>query len=207
MNFIFAELKGMNLFKAVKNAFGLEIERPSYEVVQKINDNIEIRKYAPTKWVSTTAEGEADHYKSEYQTMLFRRLFNYISGENDQHEKISMTSPVTVVYQNSTNDKIQPTTDCKMTMGFFVPVEKQDHTPNPESKDTFLRDEPEMIVATIKFGGYATTQDYLNNRDMLLQALGEEAKNYDAVNFMTAGYDPPFKPINRTNEVWLRKIN
>jgi len=37
--------------------------------------------------------------------------------------------------------------------------------------------------------------------------LGDEAKNYDCVHMMTAGYDPPFKVVNRRNEVWLRKID
>ncbi len=37
--------------------------------------------------------------------------------------------------------------------------------------------------------------------------LGEEAKNYDCVHMLTAGYDPPFKVVNRRNEVWLRKID
>lgn len=195
----------MSFFKTVKNALGIEIERPTYEIIKTLGDNMEIRKYAATKWVSTSMEGEADHYKSDYQSKMFYRLFNYISGENQNHEKISMTSPVTVAYNS--NDTIKPTSQVKMTMGFFVPVEKQGGTPVPTSSDTFLREEPEMTVAVIKFGGYPTTDDYLKQRDLLIKALGEEAKNYDTVNMMTAGYDPPFKPINRTNEVWLKKKN
>lgn len=41
----------MSFFKTVKNALGIEIERPPYELIKKIGDNIEIRKYAPSKWV------------------------------------------------------------------------------------------------------------------------------------------------------------
>lgn len=203
--FILYFFLNMSFFKSVKNALGIEIERPNYEVIKTLGDNIEIRKYPPTKWVSTSMEGEADHYKSDYQSKMFYRLFNYISGENQNHEKISMTSPVTVAYNS--NNTIEPTSQVKMTMGFFVPVEKQEKAPIPSSSDTFLRDEPEMIVAVIKFGGYASTDDYLKHRDLLMKALGDEVKNYDTVNMMTAGYDPPFKPINRTNEIWLKKIN
>ncbi|CAF0830758.1 unnamed protein product [Brachionus calyciflorus] len=191
--------------ETIKSALGLEIERPKYEVVKTIGENMEIRKYEPTKWVSTSMEGEADHYKSQYQRTMFYKLFNYISGENDVKEKISMTSPVTVQYNS--NDTIQPLSQVKMTMGFYVPHDKQAKTPDPTNKDTFLRSEPEMTVAVVKFGGYASTQDFLSHRDLLIKALGEEAKNYDTVNMMTAGYDPPFKPVNRTNEVWLKKIN
>ncbi|RNA42468.1 heme-binding 2 [Brachionus plicatilis] len=195
----------MSFIKSIKNAFGLDIERPKYEVIKTLGDNMEIRKYAPTKWVSTTMEGEADHYKSDYQTKMFYKLFNYISGENENKEKISMTSPVTVAYNSS--DMIAPTSQVKMTMGFFVPIEKKDGTPVPSSSDTFLREEPEMTVAVIKFGGYPTTDDYLKQRDLLINTLGDDAKNYDTVNMMTAGYDPPFKPIKRTNEIWLKKIH
>ena len=41
----------MSFFKTVKTALGIEIERPPYELIKKIGDNIEIRKYAPSKWV------------------------------------------------------------------------------------------------------------------------------------------------------------
>lgn len=196
----------MSFFKTVKNLFGYEIEKPKYELVKSLNEIVEIRKYAPSKWVCTSVEGEADKYKSDYQSNMFGKLFNYISGKNDKNERISMTAPVTVVYNTDASEKIKPTSDVKMTMGFFVPSEKQEQTPDPTNKDTFLRNESEMTVAVIRFGGYASMNDYLNYRDQLLQVLGDEAKNYDAINFMTAGYDPPFKPINRTNEVWLRKI-
>ena len=42
-------------------------------------------------------------------------------------------------------------------------------------------------------------------RDLLIERLGADAAQYDCANMMAAGYDPPFKPVGRTNEVWLRK--
>ncbi|CAF0774753.1 unnamed protein product [Brachionus calyciflorus] len=186
------------------NSLEIETERPNYEVIKTIGENMEIRKYEPTKWVSTSMEVNAD--KSDNQTEMFFKLFNYISGENNENEKISMTSPVTVQY-NSNNNTIEPLSQVKMTMGFYVPHEKQDKTPDPTNKDTFLRSTPGMTVAVIKFGGFASTQDYLSHRDLLIKTLGKEAKNYDTVNIITARYDPPFKQFNRTNEVWLKKIN
>lgn len=35
----------MSFFKSIKKSLGIEIERPPYEVLQKLDDNIEIRKY------------------------------------------------------------------------------------------------------------------------------------------------------------------
>ncbi len=44
-----------------------------------------------------------------------------------------------------------------------------------------------MIAAVIRFGGYATIDDYISQRDLLINKLGDEAKNYDCVHMMTAG--------------------
>ena len=38
----------MSFFKSIKKTLGIEIERPSYEVLQKLDDHIEIRKYEGT---------------------------------------------------------------------------------------------------------------------------------------------------------------
>lgn len=45
----------------------------------------------------------------------------------------------------------------------------------------------------------------LAKRDELIAALGDKASQYDQVNFITAGYDAPFKLFNRRNEIWLVK--
>ena len=68
---IFIIFLNMSFFKTIKNALGLEIERPNYEVLKTLGENMEIRKYEASKWVSTTMEGEADHYKSDYQKTMF----------------------------------------------------------------------------------------------------------------------------------------
>ena len=44
MNFRFNNNK-MSFFKSIKKSLGIEIERPPYEILQKLDDNIEIRKY------------------------------------------------------------------------------------------------------------------------------------------------------------------
>jgi hypothetical protein len=186
---------------------GLNIEQPPYELLATLNDHVEIRKYMASKWVSASVVGEAHDFSSERST-LFRKLFKYISGRNDEEKKIPMTSPVLMNYSPSEpNQLIDPNTKCAMSMGFYVPKENQDKTPNPTGDaQMYVKSEPEMIVAVARFGGYASLNDYLNYRDEIIKLLGNEAQNYDCINMMTAGYDPPFKPIYRTNEVWLRKI-
>ena len=176
----------MSFFKTVQNALGIKIERPPYELLKIIGDNIEIRKYPPSKWVCTKSAGEANEI-SNYSSSMFHKLFSYISGQNDKKQKVQMTSPVTVDYKASTNEKITPKSNVQMAMRFFVPVENQNNTPTPTG-DAYLEDIPEMIVAVIRFGGYASTNDYINYRDILIKTLREdEIASYDVVNMMTAG--------------------
>ena len=60
-------------------------EEASYEVVHK-TDIYEIRHYSDRLIVQVINKGDNNS---------FRKLFNYISGENKNSEKIKMTVPVT----------------------------------------------------------------------------------------------------------------
>lgn len=198
----------MSFFKTAKNLLGIEIERPPYEIIEKLADNIEIRKYAASKWVCTSVNTEASNLVNNnngQRSTMFNKLFKYITGQNERQQKIAMTSPVTFDFQKNDADLITEQSNLKMSMRFYVPKEHQANTPQPTG-DAFLQDDPESTFAVIRFGGYASITDYIRYRDMLIQRLGDQAKSYDLVNMMAAGYDPPFKPIGRTNEVWLRKI-
>ena len=185
-------------------SFGIGIERPPYEVIQKLDDNLEVRKYPATKWVCTTVKSSTQNL-DQVRSSMFWKLFNYISGENEPKQKVEMTSPVTMDFQSS--QKIERTTpDCEISMRFYVPKQFHGMVPQPTG-DAHIVEEKESVFAVVRFGGYASMNDYIKYRDELIARLGNEAVNYDCVNMMTAGYDPPFKPIGRTNEVWLRKIN
>ena len=59
-------------------------EEANYEVINK-NDIYEIRKYSDRLAVETFSDG---------QNSNFRKLFNYISGNNKTSEEIKMTTPV-----------------------------------------------------------------------------------------------------------------
>lgn len=175
-----------------------------YQILQKLDENIEIRRYPATKWAVTTTNGNLQ-YMEQHRNQMFQKLFGYISGQNDKNQKISMTAPVTYNLNHSSQSPINNRSDCNITMRFYVPQELFSNTPNPIG-DAFIQTEPEMIVAAIKFGGFATVNDQLYHRDVLLNKLGSESSKYDSINIITAGYDPPFKTEGRTNEVWLRKI-
>ena len=60
-------------------------EEANYEIV-KTNKVYEIRKYSDRLAIETATSN---------QNSGFRKLFNYISGNNETNEKIKMTTPVT----------------------------------------------------------------------------------------------------------------
>jgi len=188
-----------DLFKSVFET--PQIESPEYQVLSK-NGNLEIRKYPATKWVGTSFRGQVKDVNSN---QMFMKLFKYISGDNSQQTKIEMTSPVLMFYQNINNELMTKDSNVDMSMRFYVPKVNQDNTPTPKQSDEFIKTEPEMIVATYRFGGWASISDYMSNRDMLISILGDQAKDYDTYNMITAGYDSPMTWFNRRNEVILKK--
>jgi hypothetical protein len=198
----------MSFFKSIKLYLGLENEMPEYEVLKTLAENIEIRKYPATKWVSAKMDAKVTQEDVAVErSNLFGKLFKYISGSNSDEQKISMTVPVTINYESKDKEEIVKNSSCEMSMSFYVPPEFNEKTPKPIGENMFIKEIPEMIVAVSRFSGYASVDDYMKHRDLIVQALGpDEAKNFDSVNLMTAGYDAPFQPFFRRNEVWLRKI-
>ena len=62
-------------------------EEPQFEVIMSY-EIFEVRKYSDRLAVETIETGQNNN---------FRKLFNYISGKNENNEKIQMTTPVTQV--------------------------------------------------------------------------------------------------------------
>lgn len=195
----------MSFFKLVKNSMGYDLEAPSYTVTHKIDEFTELRKYTKGKWICTSQKGQAEVIFQNSDVMS-EKLITYISGHNSESLKVNLTTPVTFDYIIANAEKFSGTSVCTMSLRFFIPAQLA-IPPKPNDNTVFIEDNPEMICAVIRFSGYATIEDYIVQRDLLIGKLGEEAKNYDCVHMMTACYDPPFKVLNRRNEVWLRKID
>lgn len=53
------------------------------------------------------------------------------------------------------------------------------------------------------FGGIASDSEWLENVSELREDLLKEGKEFDAENYVAAGYDPPWKLFFRHNEVWI----
>jgi hypothetical protein len=63
-------------------------EEADYAVIEK-SEGIEVRQYPKMVLVQTSSDGS---WKESRRT-AFRRLFSYISGENNSKQSIAMTAP------------------------------------------------------------------------------------------------------------------
>lgn len=65
---------------SMSQMFGFtKIEEPQYQVLEKMGNNIEIRKYAPATWVETSYESKMSDMKSFTRNTFFK-LFNFIGN-------------------------------------------------------------------------------------------------------------------------------
>ena len=186
------------LFTIIYTNISMALEEPKYQIL-KSNEKYEVRKYNDRLAVEVEYSNEDSG---------FRYLFNYISGENTQSEKVNMTVPVT---QSVKIDMTAPVTqskeDEKMVMQFFLPSKFTFETaPNPTNNRVSLVVLEGGVYAVIKYSGRLTDKNF--------QKHYEELKDYlikDKINFnepaIKATYDGPFTlPVLRRNEVMM-KIN
>ncbi|XP_041482472.1 heme-binding protein 1-like [Lytechinus variegatus] len=175
-----------------------DVETPNYEVISK-TDVYEERKYAAAKWAVTKVEGKK--YKDS-SSEGFMKLFKYITGTNETGKKVSMTAPVCFFCQPGDDD--WNTMKQVYNVGFLLPKKNVDDPPKPKDDDITFRNTPEATMYVRKFGGYAGEKEIIQEIQKLRAALSED--QYKDGCFYFCGYDPPMKPVGRTNEVWLIKV-
>eukprot|EP00798_Chlamydomonas_sp_ICE-L_P018456 gene18456-24936_t len=157
---------------------------------------IELRSYEGGKWASTKIS-DVDYDKA-VRTGFFR-LFSYISGSNEEKQKIEMTAPVKTMVTPGEG----PFCESHFTVSFFVPFDFQDKVPTPTSADVFIEDVPAASYYVLSYPGYTSESKMLDEAIKAVEALEDLKLAYDNSTFYTAGYDPPFRLLNRHNEVWI----
>ncbi|KAL6763676.1 heme-binding protein 2-like protein [Haematococcus lacustris] len=167
------------------------------------NDNVaadvELRRYAAGLWVATNISDTS--YDAAVGTG-FKRLFDYISGDNEGSMKVDMTAPVRVRLTPG------PGPFCKddFTVAFYLPWTHQaggKAAPAPKDPKVFLQRSPEAAYYVLAYSGYTTQSKVLDKANELLAKLDAANAEYDASVIYSAGYDSPFRLINRHNEVWV----
>jgi len=167
------------------NSQTMAYEEVNYEVVKE-NQKYEIRKY-PDRLVIETNSIKGNG---------FRKLFNYISGNNEKNQEIKMTVPVTQEIKNG-----------NMTMQFYLPSKfNKDNTPKPSNSEIKVLTIEGGYYAAIKYSGRSSDKNFLKNKDILEKELKQ-----DNIIILSppirASYNSPFTlPMLKRNEV-MYKVN
>ena len=156
-------------------------EEANYQVV-KTNELYEIRKYSDRLAVETSTSN---------QNSGFRKLFNYISGDNQNSEEIKMTTPVTEMERKG-----------NMTMQFYLPLKfDKNNVPIPSRPDLEIVNIEGGYFAVIVYSGRSSDKNFIKHKDILENELKK-----DDISILgppiKATYNGPFTlPMLRRNEV------
>ena len=155
-------------------------EEAKYDVV-KSNEIYEIRKYSDRLAVQALNTNENNS---------FRKLFNYISGENETNEEIKMTIPVTQVEKKG-----------NMTMQFYLPSKfNKDNVPNPSRSDVEIINIAGGYYAVIRYSGRASDNNFIKHKLILENELKKDNISI-AGPAIKATYNSPFTlPMLKRNE-------
>ena len=160
---------------------GMAYEEANYEVVKK-NKVYEIRKYSDRLAIETDMSNQGSS---------FRKLFNYISGNNEDNEEIKMTTPVTQVEKKG-----------NMTMQFYLPSRfNKENIPSPSNPDVKILNIKGGYYAAIIYSGRTSDKNFIKHKSILENELKKDDMSILSPP-IKATYDGPFTlPMNRRNEV------
>jgi hypothetical protein len=183
------------------------VEEASYRMLQE-DGKFELREYAPLLVAETTVDAD---FKDAGNT-AFRRLFGYISGDNESKQKIAMTAPV--VADSSKGEKIEMTAPVigepdgdRWRYRFVLPASYSLETaPAPLNDSVRLTAVPKKKVAVLRFSGRVNKVVIDEKSAQLSRWM--KANNLDmASEPRWAGYNPPWTiPFLRRNEVMIDVI-
>jgi len=156
-------------------------EEANYEVMKK-NEIYEIRKYSDRLAIETEISNQGSS---------FRKLFKYISGDNENNQEIKMTTPVTQIEKKG-----------NMTMQFYLPSRfNKENIPIPSNSDIKVLNIKGGHYAVITYSGRASDKNFIKHKNILENEL---IKNNISIlsPSIKATYNNPFTlPLLRRNEV------
>lgn len=166
-------------------------ETQKYEVIYT-KENFEIRFYPEAILATVQMNGSYDNSRNSG----FRVLAGYIFGGNEENQQIAMTSPVRM----SGTEKLN-------TMSFVLPSEMEfDKLPKPIDNRVLLHKSKPMYTASLRFSGFANESDIAKHREKLSEILKQLNLQHTG-NFEFLGYNSPFQPVNRRNEVQVELVD
>jgi effector-binding domain-containing protein len=179
------------------------VEEAEYTVVLEDGD-FEIREYAPSIVAETIVSGEFEDAGSR----AFRKLFNYIDGDNRDSSEIAMTAPVS---QKAEGRKIAMTSPVSQepaaegwSVSFMMPAAySMDTIPQPNDESVVLREIPSYRAAAIRYSGTWGQNNYEKHLSELKAWIA--SKDLETTgNPVWARYNAPFTPwFMRRNEILI----
>ena len=171
------------------------LETPKYKLIKKFK-SFEIREYETMIIARTLVSSDY----SEAASMGFRRVANYIFGDNDKDMKIAMTAPVLLNSPVDAEDEYE--------ISFMMPsLYNKENLPSPNSSNVEIIDRNLGLIACISFGGWATkskVEKYHQRLDDWIKSEGVQAVG----KFYVAQYNSPWAlPPFRHNEILVRIKN
>ncbi|WP_426766053.1 SOUL family heme-binding protein [Pseudarthrobacter sp. 1G09] len=183
-------------------------EQQPYESVRRY-PHFELRRY-PDYVVAEVAVSAEFHRAGN---VAFRRLFNYISGNNTGGAKLAMTAPV--VQEAGQSQKLAMTApviqagplsggggSAEFVVAFVLPAGLTAETaPVPTDPTVKIRAVPGSLAAVLRFSGSGSEANFVRRNNGLQAALSLAGLTpLGAPRF--ARFDPPFEPwFLRRNEV------
>ena len=183
------------------------VEEASYRLLEK-EEKFELREYEPLVAAQTAVEADF----REAGSIAFRRLFDYISGNNESQQRVAMTAPVVA----EAGEKIDMTAPVMVeSVGgepdgnswryrFVLPKDYTIETaPTPLDGAVTIESVPQRTVAVIRFSGLVSREDVEEKAEELGRWM--KANNLEPASAPRwAGYNPPWTlPFLRRNEVMI----
>jgi hypothetical protein len=184
-----------------------DVETAPYTLLKSDDtQKIEVRNYASIVLVSTSMSGGIGN-------SAFRKLFSYITGENEGANEIAMTAPVIMDDKN----EVQKGAEISMTapvfmndragksvMSFVMPNNfTLATTPKPTNPNVYVSEMKDYKVVAIQFSGTLSDSNVEKHTDILANWM--DKNGYVAISQpVKAGYNGPLTlPMWRRNEVLI----
>lgn len=159
-------------------------ETLDYNVLLK-EDDFEIREYGGFYIV--------EYEGNQENTGGFQTLFKYISSDNKENQKISMTTPV--IQENATESN---------KMAFVVPKKFTEYVPEPNDPNLKVKKFDEGLFGVIQYSGFSNSAKELKKSKQLEDWIIQKGYTVQS-DYMLAFYNAPFTPpMFRRNEIWIR---
>lgn len=179
-------------------------EEPDFQVVRKLNDDIEVREYAAYTVAEVVVAGPA----SEAGGQAFPILAGYIFGKNKGDRKFAMIAPVTQAAVPIKLEMTAPVTQATVPGGFLVQFVLPKgvtlaNAPEPLDTRVQLREVPPSRLAVIRYSGFWSESNDNAHLAKLQAALSTAGLAWSG-GPVYSRYNPPFTPwFMRRNEIWL----